>query len=984
MLKDNGFVTRQDGHDVRLESPTFGYNLDTSDGLRAVSWENRLTGSSVSLGHGLEFEVDIDTSVRRIGIEGWRATASDVAGVSVDEETGFREGYYAPYFDDSAWGTTLTPAHFAWDNPEDYYWFRTHVFISPAVEGMPLSLVLGGFGVWDFRYMRVFLNGQEIGERETAGRWFEPGQFDLGPDSGFQSLVRFGQDNIVAIQMARPIRRVPRLDELDPHCRHHLPYMWANQPQFEQYFVVGDPISTPKFAVRSVEIARQEADLALTVNIEAIDLPMTAQITYRWESGGKVLKKHVSLRNNGDQPRRLLNVRLGGYHTDVEVSDGEQGFPVYLDHSMFASLCHPSGWATGQDGRVLLRQYPGRMLLPGDVFESMDVVFGADGRGEARRLFLDYLRTRMRRTTRGHDKTIAIFEPFGGRPDGDFNENEEFVLDNIGKVEEGRKATGYKFDYYSVDFWVDPKGDLTQCASDRFPRGFANIKAALEPTGSAMGLWIDSTCGDWCIGDNPVVAHCRVNNPGYPYSVVGTPLCRATDPFKTMFATAFRRHIRENGVRMLKFDNLHATCHNATHDHLPGVYSTEAIQSAVIETLSALDAECPEVFLMLYWGYRSPWWLLHADTLFEPGIMMEAASPSPRPSLYARDGVGIGLDQAQAWAEDVPKLGKDSLGIWLSSWPWNSSIGKDRWQEGMVLDMCRGSLLIQPWSDTAWLTPSEREEFARLLSLAREREDCFRNSRPILASAWQERPYGYSCTHEGRGFVVINNCTWDDTLIGLQLSEEWGLSSETDYCLYRHYPRPAELVRGDGAPFRLEAQLWMRPFEVVLLEVVPAGEEPAGRRELSTELSAVQFAESSRRLECLVESRPSEECRHLLPDAEEHGQWRTFSVTVSVPSTTGADLVLAVEIEKDGRAMSVTNIGMHFLAEALVDGGSVVATPVLGEHTYPASWQAWRIARYDALAACEVRFLVAVRAGGNVSVSFQAYHVPQAMAGPLC
>jgi hypothetical protein len=77
------------------------------------------------------------------------------------------------------------------------------------------------------------------------------------------------------------------------------------------------------------------------------------------------------------------------------------------------------------------------------------------------------------------------------------------------------------------------------------------------------------------------------------------------------------------------------------------VYSTEAIQSAVIETLNNRDTECPDVFLMLYWGHRSPWWLLHADTLFEPGLHLEAASPGSRPTLYARDGVTVGLDQAQ-------------------------------------------------------------------------------------------------------------------------------------------------------------------------------------------------------------------------------------------------------------------------------------------------------------------------------------------------
>ena len=33
-------------------------------------------------------------------------------------------------------------------------------------------------------------------------------------------------------------------------------------------------------------------------------------------------------------------------------------------------------------------------------------------------------------------------------------------------------------------------------------------------------------------------------------------LCRATEPIKSMYTEAFRYHIRENGVRLLKFDNL--------------------------------------------------------------------------------------------------------------------------------------------------------------------------------------------------------------------------------------------------------------------------------------------------------------------------------------------------------------------------------------------------------------------------------------------
>ena len=65
----------------------------------------------------------------------------------------------------------------------------------------------------------------------------------------------------------------------------------------------------------------------------------------------------------------------------------------------------------------------------------------------------------MRRVVRGHDKPYAIFEPFGARPGGNFNETEEFVLDNIAKLAQGQREAGCHFDLYSIDFWVDFHGD---------------------------------------------------------------------------------------------------------------------------------------------------------------------------------------------------------------------------------------------------------------------------------------------------------------------------------------------------------------------------------------------------------------------------------------------------------------------------------------------------------------------------------------------
>jgi hypothetical protein len=606
----------------------------------------------------------------------------------------------------------------------------------------------------------------------------------------------------------------------------------------------GQPLKTPVLGVERVQVAGEGEAGEVTVELRANDPPLSAAVNYRWNAQEPVLRKNAEIRNLGHtELNRLLNVRLADYHV-VKANPsgmGWQGFPLYLDEEFFVTLAHPSGWAAANQGRVELRQHPGVKLGPTARFACMEAVCGVGRAGRARQTFLDHLRSRMRRVVRKHDRPYAIFEPFGARPGGDFNETETFVLDNIAKLARGQHEAGYRFDFYSVDFWVDYHGDLKKFDPQRFPNGLASIRRELARLGTAPGLWIDSGgLPAWTIGGNPAV------RPAWT-DATGQRLCRATEPLRSMYVEAFRHHLRANGVRLLKFDNLNTTCDNPSHEHLPGIYSTEAIENAVIEFLHALDAECPDVFLMLYWGHRSPWWLVHADTLFDSGIGIEAASPSSLPAPHARDSVTQRLDQAQWHARDVPPLGKDSLGIWLSSWPWNSSIGTARWQEGFVMDMARGSLLAQPWSDDAWLSPPERKQMAEFIALLRARPECFGKPRFILGDPWKDEPYGYCCTDGNRAFLAIYNCCWEDRVLALQLNAAWGLPNDRTWDLYRWYPERARL-RGPSPAFGPVVSLALRPFEVVLLEAVPAGESPSLNSPFDEKPIPTHFAESSRAL----------------------------------------------------------------------------------------------------------------------------------------
>lgn len=647
------------------------------------------------------------------------------------------------------------------------------------------------------------------------------------------------------------------------------------------------PVDTLRFMVKQVSPGGDGAAGECVFRLESDRPEVTATVTYRWNAAAPVLHKFVEISNAGPAAlNRLLQIRLGTYRTAATLTGGtSQGFPVYASQEAFFTLAHPAGWATQKPGEISLRHYPGLKLSAGGQFACMETVIGVGPAGGGRQAFLAHLKSRMRRTVRGHDRPYAIFEPFGARTNGSFDETEEFVLDMIGKVGEGQRDSACRFDLLSVDFWVDYKGDLKRCDPERFPNGLTRIREALKTEDIGLGLWIDSSFEAWSIGGNPATRPTLNFDPARgPVDVPWgrASFCRATEPIRSLYRDAFVHHLRDNGVRLLKFDNFADVCQNPAHDHLSGLYSTEPIMNAVIEFLQALDEASPEVFLMGYWGYRSPWWLPHLDTFFETGVPMEAASPGDKAAIHARDGVTRKLDQGHVFAQDIPWLGTDSLGVWLSHWPWNSQLGPERWQDGFVMDICRGSMLAQPWSDPEWLTPGERRQMGEFIDLLKARPECFGNSRLIIGDPWKDEAYGYCCTDGRRAFLAINNFGWRDRVVRLELDPAWGLPAGRAWDLYRWYPHPAQLV-GPSGGLAGGARLALRPFEVALLEVVPHGDAPTFRRQFARAPLPTNFTEHSRAVP-LSTTSPD-----LTPPAPDRQGWTPVEVTEAA-SRGGATL----------------------------------------------------------------------------------------------
>jgi hypothetical protein len=963
----------RNGSKIELISPAFVYRLDAGDELKGVAWENRLTGKTILLGSGPEVEFDLDAADNRILIAGWKMASGQPGFVRPDEEGGYKLGCAASDYNDSGWYERTPPMSYG--TPEsadlsDYYWARTRVFLPKDAKDKELSIVLGGFGLLEYRYMRVFINGHELGTRRYNTRWTQPGTFDLGPKSKVHQFLRFGQDNVIALQLAGYKCRTAKLDELDPQHQRELSarYYWPGQ--FEQYLVVGKPLVSPKLRVTDVKLGAGGDACEVEIEFAADDPKMTATVTYRWNSRESVLRKFAEVRNESANEIRLMNVRLGDYATGASVSEGEQGSPVYVNGQFFASLAHPAGWAIGQNGEVILRHYPGKKLKSQERFSCMEAVLGVGPAGGARNVFLDHLQSRMRRVVRGHDKPYSIFDPFGAWPNEDWwGGTETYMLDQIKNVIAPEiKKSGCQFDFYCIELWRDLKGDIEHPNPKTYPNGFGRIRDELAKLGIKFALWNDvSGPLSWTCGENPKVLPDLTHDPASGYASELPWLCIAEEPLKSMFTQAFINHIRKNKLRLLKMDGNMSMCYNPRHNHLPGVYSTEAIWNALGDITRDLDRECPELFIMLYWGCRSPWHLMYGDVSFDPGLALEAAHPSAIPAPYVRDSITVGLDQAQWFCDDMPKLGKDSLGVWLSKWGWNSGVGTERWQEGFIMDIARGSMLAQPWSDDGSLSKLERRQLADFTALLKAHPNCFRNSRFILGNPWKHEPYGYCCTDGRRAFLAIDNCTWSDQTLRLELNSAWGLPDGGQWDIYRWYPAAARLA-ADGPSFGRTAALGIRPSEVVLLEVVPAGSPPSLGRSFETAPLVSRFAEPSRNLDVKVAPMTS-------PGTPPK---RTVKLDCQLSaSPSGGLLVLTVEMRKGGLAVNMGNNGNNFTASATVAGKAVSCATIVPGNCFPCPWQGWRVPVGPCDGPRAVEALITTTIPADVTIACRGYFVPK-------
>ncbi len=912
-----GQEARPDGSFV-LSNDRLSWNLEWHGRRLSTSgFENKLSGHTFPFSTAHEIALTFQASRHRIEIPWWTFTfGPDEADVSPDQEQGLRLGYHRPEFSEAGWGAAenlLLRGLQGVRNPrggityDGYGWFRRWFEWPSDARAEEIVFTLGGYDQLDWNEYWIYVNGVEMGHRSSSGRWRTPGQHRIAPASpGYQAL-RFGsgEKNLLSVRTRGYDKHFGGLNE--EVLKHYV----FEPVLVDQFISVGEPYQV----VSDFEVRKLNPTDRSRISFELRSTSQPVSVSAHYEVQGAFRRKWLEITNTGDRELLLLDAQIDDLTTSASTTEGGWGEPIFISEEAFAAIEHPAGLNQGDRGRIKLSHFPARRIAPGDSIRTHAAIFGVAPQGKALEQFVSYIQEGSPRKK----KAISLYTPYGiNNQWGGCPALADFEVLNTLDVLEKLQRKGLKFDYFTLDQgWNDPAADLTRFAPQCYPEGPAKFVERVEALGMKFGLWFSVSGAGWSCGEYPPVAPSFSPVPGKPEESHPAPLlyrngyvanggvpgslCPASEPYFSVLRDAILYHIKHNNLKFFKLDIGNYYCNSTRHDHLPGKYSVEAIYERLIEIAAAARKAEPDVYVMWYWGLRSPFFALHGDSIFESGLFMEGSGTSWFPTLYYRDSVTLNLDQSTVFAKTIPPLLKDSLGVWLADTRWGNFMGNQRWKEGLVMDLGRGNLLFpQFWSDINLLNDREVDFLVELVALVRKNESLFLGPRKVLGDPWKNEVYGYSYFKEAHGLVFLSNCHFASRLAKLRLDGSTGFSAPpgTPVSIVSHFPESRRVVPEHGSDFKAGdiADVWVRPFEVLMLEVAPASDSLALP---AREIFAAQAADLGIALP-LEPTSPAGWMNAEFADAarfEQQGfKKKSSSWSCTLPSLAGDQPILAVAV----------------------------------------------------------------------------------------
>ena len=562
-------------------------------------------------------------------------------------------------------------------------------------------------------------------------------------------------------------------------------------------------------------------------------------VTVRYCAEREVVKKRVTV--SADRPLLLKRVVLDNARSGLAARRGGEGQPLFLGDELWCGVEFPTARNDSREGALDFSECPFAELGE-KPFACDPVAYGLRRADTLEESFCAYLERHAKKPPRN----LRIYCDWGMHDElsDHLDLSEEKVHAAIDEIVALRER-GVRLDYYLMDaFWFRPGAWYDELDPVKFPCGFAPVTAHMREAGLSFGLWFDV---------NFIHAHLDEPQLRRLPEVGGVCFDAAA---KARMQEAIAARIREDGVKLLKFDFAYFDCENPAHASHSALLS-ESKEKGVrhfVEMLEALRREEPELVVLAYNGFTtrldfigsveehggyacSPWWATLLDYVYcgDPRPSEIAAPSLAKSILFYTDAMVRDFQTSLFPLDQI-----DDHGTMVGNTGTIYWLGRETLRDSLILNILRGGGKFHLYGDLQLLDEGDKDYVAWAYRIYEEVRGRNMTTVTVGGNPALREPYGYVSSDGERGFAVLVNPAGEERDFTLACPE-WRAGARV---------RGAVLCRSGVVgeePFKIFRALTLplAPEEVVTLSWTVSGSAPLG---------VCTTVDAGRTLECAVAS----------------------------------------------------------------------------------------------------------------------------------
>jgi hypothetical protein len=485
-----------------------------------------------------------------------------------------------------------------------------------------------------------------------------------------------------------------------------------------------------------------------------------------------------------------------------------EGSPVATDTAFFG-IEHPLSINRGEMGYVRCFLPRGASLLPGENY-ACSLVTGFVGKGQLRRDFLAYLERERAHPYRPFLHYNSWYDI------GYFSKYDEKAALNVVTTfgEELAVKRGVKLDSFLFDDGWDDPATLWRFDKLNFPNGFAPIQAAAAKYGAAPGIWLSP----WGGYGKPHDLRLQFGK-AQGFETRDDNFTLAGPKYYERFRGLCVDVVDKYGINQFKFDGIGQNTGS-------GGGGAQRDFDAMLKLIAELRSHKPDVYINQTTGtWPSPFWLLFADSIWRGGEdhdFVSGTAPERERWISYKDN-----DVYERVVEKSDLYPLNSLmlhGVIYAK----SAHGLNHDTNNVLRSELRaffgnGTQLQELYITPALLTPQNWEDLAEAAKWSRANAETLVDTHWIGGAPSERSVYGWASWSPKKGILTLRNPSGRPASIPIDPAKAFELpeGAPRTYRVvspFKDQPCPVTTLNAGT-----ETKFTLQPFEVLVLEALPAG-----------------------------------------------------------------------------------------------------------------------------------------------------------------